>query len=83
MRRRVVLTVLTALRFKAGLKHPKRLRRVDSFSYFIPSVLDKDLRRFVDTQKQVAILQQQGAGAGEAKVRGAGAGTCMSLRAWG
>jgi hypothetical protein len=38
-RRRTIMTVLTSIRLRAGLKHPKRLRRVDSFSFFIPGIL--------------------------------------------
>lgn len=38
-RRRVCIVVMVCIRLKAGLKHPKRLRRVDSFSFYIHTVL--------------------------------------------
>jgi hypothetical protein len=40
-------TIIVCNRFLHGRKHPKRLRRVDSFSYFIPGALKEDLARFV------------------------------------
>ena len=37
-RRRVILVVLVTIRLRQGLNHPQRLRRVDSFSFYIPQV---------------------------------------------
>ena len=41
-RRRVILIVMTAVRFKRGLGHPHRMNRVDSFSLYIPLALGEE-----------------------------------------
>lgn len=45
-RRRAIRVVLTSIWLRAGLKHPRRLRRVDSFSYYIPALLQVGYGRF-------------------------------------
>uniref|UniRef100_A0A7S2VUP2 Uncharacterized protein n=1 Tax=Chlamydomonas chlamydogama TaxID=225041 RepID=A0A7S2VUP2_9CHLO len=49
-RRRVIIVVLTVVRLQRGLKRPLRLRRVDSFSFFIPLALGEEVGKFVDEQ---------------------------------
>lgn len=46
-RRRVLMLVWGSVRLSATLKRQRRLRRVDSFSFYIPIVLDTDMKRFL------------------------------------
>ena len=49
-RRRVIMIVMTAVRFKRGLGHPQRLNRVDNLSFFIPLALGDEYGRFIEEQ---------------------------------
>ena len=58
-RKRVLLIVWTCIRFRRGLRIPQRMRRCDSFSYYIPLLLADSYHKFVDEQSSNCMMRQE------------------------
>eukprot|EP00798_Chlamydomonas_sp_ICE-L_P015972 gene15972-22103_t len=60
-RRRVMITVLTMVRLKRGMKHPQRLPRLDDLSLFVPIVMGDDgMKKFVTEQRRYHNISDEG-----------------------
>eukprot|EP00798_Chlamydomonas_sp_ICE-L_P015967 gene15967-22098_t len=58
-RRRAILVVLTCIRLQRGLIKPNRLRRIDSFSFYIPIILSNETTRFIEEQRKFASIKKE------------------------